>query len=83
MSSSNSFISVLYFQYIDLSPPWLHLFLGISVLFDAIVNGTIFLIALPDSSLFVLRNNRFLYTDLLCPATLLDLFIQTFFFLSL
>ena len=41
-ASSVSFINVYDFQQTDLSPPWLNLSLGI--LFDAIVNGVVFLI---------------------------------------
>jgi len=37
------------FQYTGFSLPWLNLFLGILVFFDAIVNGIVFFISLSDS----------------------------------
>ena len=39
-----------------LLPPWLNLFLGILFIFDVIVNGIVFLVFLPDSSLLTYKN---------------------------
>ena len=39
-----------------LSHPWLGLFLGVFILFEAIVNGIIFLISLSGSSLLAYKN---------------------------
>ena len=65
------------FQYTGLSYPWLNLFLRYFILFDAFVNEIVFLIFLSGG------NATNLYTLILYPATLLNLFILTVFWWSL
>ena len=65
------------FQCIDLSPHWLNLFLSIFILFDAIVNGIVFLISPSDSLLLVYKNSTNFWILIFYPATLLNLFITS------
>ena len=54
------------FQCIGLSPPLNLLSLFLGILFEAIVNGVVFLVSLFDGSLIVYKHNGFLYIDFVC-----------------
>lgn len=57
------------------SSPWLGL-VSIFILFDAIVNETVFLLSFLDYLLSVYRNAADFYMLILCSAVLLNLFIS-------
>ena len=69
---SSSLSSVSYnFSSTGLLHPWLDLFLGI-LIFDAIINGIVFLVSLCDSSLLMHKNATDFCIFILYPTTLLN-----------
>ena len=65
------------FQSTGLSTPWLNLFLGILFFFDAVINGTVFLISLSDSLLLGYRSATDFCILILYHETLLNSFVNS------
>ena len=80
VSSSVSFISILYFSQYRSCHSFIIFIRWYFILFDMIINEIIFLISLSDSLLLVHRNNRFLYINFVSSKIIefIDAFQQFF-----
>ena len=74
--SSISLISILQFSVYKSFTSLIKFIPRYFILFDTIINGTVFLISHSDSSLLVYRNMTDLHILILCPMTLPNSFVS-------